>query len=163
MSKTLKVILGILIALLLIGAAAAAIWLVWSGFGRPVWMMGAPDWRFWDGGRDLPRDQYPWRGMPMHPYNRLPGAPLLPWMPFGGFIGGLLCLGTLALIILGLVALAMSLFRSQQSGSVRAPEGAASPQAEVKTPATPQRVCPSCARAVQDDWSHCPYCGSGLG
>lgn len=162
MSKTLKVIFGVLIALLVVGAAVVIVWLVWSGFGRPAWMMGAPDWRYWDGGRDLPRDQYPWRGMPMHPYSRLPGV-LLPWMPFGGIIGGLLCLGTLALIILGLVALVTSLFRSPKSASVSAPGGAASAVVEAKPMPASERVCPSCARAVQDDWSHCPYCGSELG
>lgn len=159
MNKTVKWILGVLIALLVIGAVAAALWLAWGGYGGMAWMMGAPGWRLWDGGQDLPRYQSPWRGMPMHPYNRLPG--FLPWAPFGGFFGGLICLGGLAVIVLGLVALAANLLRSPK---------AAAPTPAASTPvagaageaAAPTHACPNCARTVQDDWSHCPYCGSGL-
>lgn len=156
MTRLLKWILGILIVLLVIGAVAVGLWLALGGYGRTAWMMGATDWRLWDGGRDLPSNQFPWRGMPMHPYHRVPGLRFLPWAPFGGFFGGLICLGGLALIVLGLVALAASLFRSPKPAAPSPTAGAASGAA------APSRACPNCARAVQDDWSHCPYCGSGL-
>ncbi len=29
-------------------------------------------------------------------------------------------------------------------------------------PAPPARACPSCGRAVQADWRHCPHCGAAL-
>lgn len=161
MNKTMNWILGILIALLIIGVVVVVVWWALGYFGMPMWTMGAPDWRPGDGWRELPRDPSPWRGMPMHPYNRLPGARLLPFFPFGGFFAGLLCLGVIALIIFGFIALVASLIRPK-----KAAESASATTAPVSMEAAPQssaRVCPSCARPVQPDWRLCPYCGSELG
>ena len=76
-------------------------------------------------------------------------------MPFGGLIGGLFCLGILALIVLGIVWLV---------GRLRKPVAVAAPISlgEPVVPAVPVAAvhpCSRCGEPVQEDWKHCPNCG----
>jgi hypothetical protein len=143
MNRTIKWIIGILVGLLLIAAIGAV---AYFGFGR--WygygMMGASRFPGWEG-----------RGvMPMHPgefYGRS-------GFRTGGFFWlGMLphlvfSLGVLIFIVLGVIYL-VRLLGGQHS------HVAATPQ----TPAIEATAsCSNCGKAVQADWSHCPYCGNPL-
>lgn len=154
MRKTTKWILGIVIGLVAIAAIAAiGYWMVsqWSG---GEWTTVARSSRFWDGSRGMPWHAMPWNAMPGHPNRIMPGY------RFGGFsavrmmAGGLIWSGMLALIVLGIVALVRSLSRPSQPA-------VAPVQAVEPTPA-PAFACANCGRTVQDDWSHCPFCGTAL-
>jgi hypothetical protein len=100
--------------------------------------------------------------MPMRPNRWMPFGLLRGFFPFGGFFGGLLCLGFLVLIVLGVAALVASLTRSQKPAAAIASEAPSTPPAEQAEMAAPSRLCPNCQRPVHDDWSHCPYCGTAL-
>ena len=63
------------------------------------------------------------------------------FFPFGMGLMWLFPLGTIALIVLGIVWLVNNL-----NGS--------------KT--VQQRVCPSCGKPAQADWKTCPFCGNSL-
>jgi hypothetical protein len=173
MSKTVKWILGIIIAILVVGALVGAGFLATNRFYGHAWMMGDLDRHSWDSGQINPRGVAPWGDMPMHPYNRMGDIRFFRFLPFGGLFIGLICLGGLALLIFGIVALVVSLTRSRKPAAL-APAGvppapqavqpASPPIEEIQEPVdtTPARLCPSCAQPVNDDWSHCPYCGSAL-
>ena len=64
------------------------------------------------------------------------------FFPFGGLMW-FVPLGTLALVVLGIVWLVNNL-----NGS--------------KNVQVPPRVCASCGKAAQADWKTCPYCGNNL-
>lgn len=173
MSKTVKWILGIIIAILVVGTLTGAAFLATNRFSGHAWMMGDLDRRSWGGGQINPRGEAPWGEMPMHPYNQMGGARFFRFLPFGGFFIGLICLGGLALLIFGIVALVLSLTRSRKPAQVAPAPATPAPQvvepvsAPVQEPlepvdTTPARLCPSCAQPVTGDWSHCPYCGSKL-
>jgi hypothetical protein len=62
--------------------------------------------------------------------------------PFGGLMW-IIPLGTLALVVLGIVWLVNNLSSSQNT------------QAQ-------SHVCASCGKVAQADWKTCPYCGNSL-
>jgi len=62
-------------------------------------------------------------------------------MMFGMFLGPLV---VIALIVAGVVALVRTTGGSHPSSA---------------QPPAPTRTCRNCGRALQADWSHCPYCG----
>lgn len=66
-----------------------------------------------------------------------------PWMMGGMFFMWLIPLGFVVLVALGIAWVVRSM------GGTPAPS-------------TPSRNCPSCGRAVQNDWRNCPYCGNEL-
>jgi hypothetical protein len=74
---------------------------------------------------------------------------------FGGLIGGLFCLGLLALIVLGIVLMARSLRKPAVIAAPVAPMPAASDVAPVSS----MHSCSRCGEPVQDGWKHCPNCG----
>jgi len=68
-------------------------------------------------------------------------------MPLGGFIGGLLSLGFLALVVLGIIWLVRRL------STPKLVEAPATMPVAVATP------CKKCGKPIQEDWKVCPYCG----
>lgn len=123
-------------------------------------MLGARAISPWDGGR-----LFPWRFMPMHPYGVFPGSRFDGFFFWGRLAGWLIGLGFLALIVLAAIVLVLALTRRQPAQVVSTPSApvrdSGTPSAPAAVP-TPGRTCPNCARPVQEDWSHCPYCGAPL-
>jgi hypothetical protein len=83
-------------------------------------------------------------------------------MPFGGIFGGLVCLGFLALVVLGVIRLVR---RLRQPAAVSAPVTPVAEVAQVAAPVAPVaplavvHPCAKCGEPVQDGWKHCPNCG----
>ena len=167
MSKALKWILGVVIALIVVACIAGVGLLAFSRINGIGGMIGTRAFRLFGFGRMMP-----FRGMPMNPYFGMP------YGRFGGFFplrfigGSIFCFGILVLIVLGIIALVTALRRQPQPAAVPvqavsttqpAPPVSQATEAEAPAPeATPTRACPSCGRQVNEDWSHCPYCGSPL-
>lgn len=154
MNKTLKWILGIVAALLVLAVIAGVVFFVAGHWGGARWMMGARSSPFFD-------DRYGRRFMmPM-------GHGWFPMMRFGGFFplgllfGGLFWGLVTFLVVLGVI----SLFRGRKSAGQTVVS--ATPAAPVAPPVETHsqsvvHVCSNCGRAVQEDWEHCPYCGNKL-
>ena len=68
-------------------------------------------------------------------------------MPFGGFIAGLICLGILALVVIGIIMLVRYL---RKTSTVPVP---------ASVPAVSMTTCKKCGKPIQSDWQNCPYCG----
>ena len=145
MSRAAKWIIGTLLGLVVLAAIVLGGFWLFSWLGRGFGMFGPRGMMPFYGGPEMP-----FRGM--HPYRG--------FFPFGGLrilglvAGGLICLGFLALIVVGVIALAGGIGR--RSGPTEAPASITPP------PAAAVRTCPNCGRPVQEDWSHCPYCGEDL-
>lgn len=165
MKTSMKWILGIVIAVVLIGLIGSVGFFAFNLFGGSGWMMGSRYGPLWDNGSGAPMGQY--RSMPMHPYQGVYGL----WA--GGFsllrflIIPLLCLGFLILLGLGIVLLIRS--QQQPKQTVVAPVSATEPvvtpvQVSDPSAAPPDKpttqACPNCGQPVQENWSHCPYCGA---
>jgi hypothetical protein len=167
-----KWLLGIIIVVILLCGVAAGGAFAFYRLGGVPWIMNARAARPSFGGQVLPPFQMPLRPngrLPMMPYGRMYGYRFGGLFPLGFFVRPLFCLGFLAL--LALIALVVLL--SQRRPPAPAPAAvAAAPvgstaveptAAATEAPAAAARSCPSCGRAVNEDWSHCPYCGSPLG
>jgi uncharacterized membrane protein len=144
MNRTLKWIIGILIALLALAVIAAV---AYFGFGR--WygygMMGASRFPHWEG-----------RGtMPMHPgdYWGRPGFGSGGFFWLGMLPRLLFNLGILTFIVLGVVYLVRLLSGQRHEHTATSPQ---TPTLEATA------SCSNCGKPVQADWSHCPYCGNTL-
>lgn len=149
MKKSTKWIIGILVAIIVIAVIGALV-MTWQHFGYGGWEYGMRSGRLWDRNLLPPQQIQPW-SMPMHSL-RWSGA----WSGFFGLFrligGALLCLGLPALLVLGVWLLVKSNRRSPQVSPP--PTAAPAPPA-----ASSGKNCASCGRFVQEDWSHCPYCG----
>lgn len=125
----------------------------------------------------LPRGSFPRSEMPgfgsVFPFIGMRGVHFGFFSPFRLLALPLLCLGFLALLILGVVLLARNNRQSQKTVAVQpmpaqvVEPAAEAPAAVVSEPETPapapeSRVCPGCGRQAEADWGHCPYCGSPL-
>lgn len=146
MKTSTKWILGVVISLVVLVILVAVAYLAvsrWTGAG---WMVGARGVRPWEG----------WRAMPMHPNWDMPGVRYFGIFPLRLISGGLICFGFLSLIVIGVIALVRVLRAPQRP--TQSPPQVGDPES---FPAAVQS-CPACTRAVQDDWSHCPYCGHTL-
>lgn len=172
MSRATKWILGIVSGLVGLCALAVAGFLMVSRFTMQ---------RAFTIQRSFPRFEGP-GGMP--PFQRMPdqGLPFRHLGGFGpfGFLGGwLIVAGAIGLFALAAMALILILRRPSQAA--RFEQGAAipgGPSSPVQPAAQDQPEaaegegaaeasagggkCPNCGREVQADWSHCPYCGTGL-
>jgi hypothetical protein len=78
---------------------------------------------------------------------------------FGGLIGGLFCLGILALLVLGIIWLVRYLRKPKTGSSVVAPVAAIAEPVAVVVPEAAVHPCPKCGEPVQEGWKHCPNCG----
>lgn len=86
--------------------------------------------------------------MMMHGFDR---GPFMPGRMFFGMVGRLLPFAMLLLLLYGVYQLGKG--RSTPVAVPAAP-AIASPPAPTTHP------CPACDNAVQDDWKHCPNCGT---
>ena len=75
-------------------------------------------------------------------------------MPFGGFFGGLVCLGLLALLVLAILWLVRSLRKPMAPAAVAVVAGS-----PVVTAAVATHPCQKCGEPVHEDWNFCPNCG----
>ena len=80
-------------------------------------------------------------------------------MPFGGFFRGLICLGFLALIVLGIFWLVR---RLRKPAAVSAPVAQVAAPAATLTPVAAVHSCPKCGAPVQEGQNYCPNCGEKL-
>ena len=182
MSKGLKWILGIFVVLVVAIVVVGFGLLVVSHWGGSNWMMGARSFQPYDGERVRPWKDAPQFEMPMHPGWDMPlgRRGWFPLLRFGGFfplgmIFGTLCWAALVFFaVLGVI----SLIRGRKNGKKPAAGNAyvaAAPAAPLTSEApaaeadavneTPEQVtatCANCGHEVQEDWSHCPYCGQNL-
>jgi hypothetical protein len=152
MKTALKWILGILIGLVLLAVVVAAGYFIFTQWNVAGVMM-------------RPRVALPFegrRGVPLEPFR------MMPYQRFGGFFplrligSGLFCLGFLALIVLGAVALVRVLRQPRVAAVTPAPAAAPIQMPEAAQNPVATRNCSNCGKPVQEDWSHCPYCGNTL-
>jgi uncharacterized membrane protein len=173
MKKVLKWILGILIGLVVIAVVLGAGYLVVRRFGGVSWRIesrlaqrgnvdrSAPS-------QALPRQRTPGQMMPWQNTPRNFGPNQMPmyynggigYRPFGGLmligslVGGVFKLALLGLVIFLAVTLALWQKQFKQPAAASAMPAATAVQAALN--------CPHCAREIQADWKHCPYCGNSL-
>ncbi len=155
MKTALKWILGIVIGLIVVAAVVAIGFLVAGRWDWGSGMMEARPVHPWDGGRVMP-----WRNMPMQPHGGIYHQRFGSFFPLGAIASSLFCLGVLVLIVIGVIALVRALSRPSQLAATSVP--AATPTPAPEPIHTLTHPCPSCERQVQDEWSHCPYCGADL-
>jgi len=164
MKKVWKWVIGIVVVLVVVAALVGGAFLMRNHFAnvvslkvnRPGVQVPGNGWEQRGGPQGFPgmrpfgNDGWGGHGM----YMRSPGMMGFGRrMPFGGFFGGLICLGFLALVVLGVIWLANRL---------RKPMVAAAPVAPVAVEVTPLAAthsCPKCGELVQEEWKHCPNCG----
>jgi hypothetical protein len=131
--------------------------LVLGRWGGVHWVAETRAVRPWNDGRGMPG-----HGFPMHPYGEVIGRRGIGFSPLRMIAGGLICLGFLALIVLAVIALVNALRRPLQPAVTPVVAAPPAPTAVPASAQAPSRACPSCGHPVQDDWSHCPYCGNAL-
>jgi Na+-transporting methylmalonyl-CoA/oxaloacetate decarboxylase gamma subunit len=175
MKTSVKWIIGIVVGLFVIVCLAGFALLAIRGFNGSGLVLGTRMGQFWNGQRSMPFGNMPFRDMPWG---------VMPMRPYRGFFGGwnglfsplrfiafpLLCLGFLALVILGIIALIRSQSRPKPAAAAVTP--AVAPMAEPNTtveqstgaPVTEvvEPTCPNCGQPVQRAWKHCPNCGAPL-
>ena len=175
MKKSLKWIIGILIGLVVMAVVLGAGYMLASRFGGAAWtreyrlvQRGNVD-RSIPGqvvpqqrmpgqnmpGQNMPR-YYEQNQMPMHNYGRMNFRPLGGLLWIGRLVGGAFRLALLGVVIFLAVTLAL---RQKQ---FKQPVTALAAQPEAEGTQAAMLACPHCARQVQVDWKHCPYCGNPL-
>jgi hypothetical protein len=161
MSRIFKWILGILLVLVVFAGLAFAGYMLYTHWTGAGWMPEQRAFQF--------RDNLPWCDrMPMFGYH-------MPGMRFGGFffsfiLGGIFRLGTLVLVVIGIVALVRAIWPARPvmvapaSPITAAPTSmpAAGPS-EVAPGESTFSTCASCASPLQPGWKHCPNCGAPVG
>jgi hypothetical protein len=162
MKKVWKWVIGIVIVLVVVAALVVGAFLMRSHFANVVNID-----KFNRPGVQVPgygtRQRFPggdgWGVYGMH--MRGPGIMGYGrWNPLGGLIGGVFCLGFLALVVLGIIWLVRRLRTPAVVSAAVAP--AAAPVAPVAEPVVPLAAvhpCPKCGEPVQEGWKHCPNCG----
>jgi len=147
MNTATKWIIGIVVGLILLTAIVGIGYLAFSRWPGPIWVMRSPGIHPWADRGGIP---------PMQPFRGIPHPRYIGFFPLRFLGGSLIFTGALVLIVLGVIWLIRSL-RSPQPGSVAAMP---TPAPAVTQPTA--QVCPNCKRPVQEDWLHCPYCGTDL-
>jgi hypothetical protein len=167
MKKVLGWIFGIFIGLAIIAIIVGAGFMITRRLGGVAWMSGSRLVQRNGIDRSAPNQLVPRqrnRGgmmpgfneqneMPMYYYGRTGFRPFGGLMLIGGLIGGLFKLALLGLVIFFAVTLGLRYDRNKRQAALASPTAAASVE---------KMACPSCAREVQVDWKHCPYCGNSL-
>ena len=148
MKKAWKWVIGIVLGLIILAVLVGVGFLVWGNM------------HVYRGVAQVNRG-FSQRGPEMMPYGgfgyqmRGPGMMGYRMHPFGGFFGGLLMLGFLALVILGIIWLVRRVRTpSQVQTTPVVPAASSEPM-----PAETLNPCKKCGRPLQADWSVCPYCG----
>lgn len=149
MSTVAKWIVGIVIGLLVLAALAVFGLLIFLRFSGASGLVGFHAVRPFEG-----------RVYPMQPFNRLPTQRFGGVLPFGFFLGRLIFPVFLILIVIGGIILLFGLLRSRRPATASITNTA--PITSAAPGQTLSRACPNCERMVQDDWTHCPYCGTEL-
>ncbi len=142
MKTVWKWILGIVIALVVIGLVVGAVLLVRHYLpmtrvavqARPGYPQRGFDGRGF-GGPGFGMRGFGMPGYGMHGFGMMGRG----FSPFGMLIPAIFDLGLLVLVVLGVVWLVRS-FRTPK-------------------PAVEMKTCASCGKPVQADWRNCPYCG----
>jgi uncharacterized membrane protein len=147
MSTTAKWIIGIVIGLLIVAALAVFGFIIFIRLNGAGGVIGYHSIRPFEG-----------QIFPQRPFNRLPGQRISAFLPLGFFLGRLIFPAFLFLIVIAGIILLFSLFRSRRPAA----NSISSTATEIASDHATRRSCPNCERAVQDDWSHCPYCGTIL-
>jgi hypothetical protein len=109
MKTSVKWIIGIVIALIVVGMIVVVGYLIYSQWGSLGWETEVRAGQLWRNDRQMPWQDMPWQDMHRDdmPWHRMPGQPgwLLPGSRFTGFFslrglfGGLICLGLVLLLI----------------------------------------------------------------
>jgi hypothetical protein len=175
MSRAVKWILGIVSGLVGLCALAVAGFFIFNRFSLSRVITARRGVMPFEGPRALPLA--PYQGMPgqVMPGQGMPYRHFGGFTPFGFFGSWLIVAGAIGLFVLAVAALILVLRRPRQAV---APSGLSRPyppaapggpgiSERAAAEVTPEASvsggnCPSCGRAVQADWSHCPYCGTGL-
>ncbi len=168
MSRTLKWIIGIVIAVVVIAAVVlVGFWAFthFVGIGRVVAInrgFPMPNYGPNYGPNNGPR--LPYRNMPMMPYYGYPGSRLGGLLPLGiSLFGFLVIVGLIALVLILLFRRpATAAYTPAATGPVEETTTAPSSAAPAATTAPATHPCPNCGRVVQDDWNVCPYCSTQL-
>ena len=178
MSKALKWILGILGVLIVVAVVVGVGFLVVSHWGGARWMVNARAFEPYKGEQVNPWRNTPQNRMPMNPGWNMPmlrrGG--FPFGRFGGFfplgliLGGLFWAAVVFFVVLGVIYLIRGRNNVKKQAAVAAvpaaPATVETPIDEESMPAeSPEQAaatCSNCGREVQQDWSHCPYCGQQL-
>lgn len=185
MKTSTKWILGIVAGLIVVGVLVVVAVLALNFSGTADWVYGVRMGRLWDNTRFIP-----FQDIPMRPGLRVQDAQFYSNFPWGvaGIIG-LFCLCPVLLIVMIVVGLFALLRRpsrqepptppppvphvepapfvdekeKREAETKEEPIEAAEPPGDIEQPPSESGTCPYCGREVQPDWSHCAYCGAGLG
>jgi hypothetical protein len=150
MKTTTKWILGIIIGLVVVTAVSALAIFAMAQWGSLGWMANERSF--------MPRTFE--RSMPMHPYADGSWLFMSRFNPLWIIGRTVLWIGVLALIVLGITALVRMLNKTDQAAAIVGASTA--PLPERAAPVQAVQNCPACSRLVQQEWSHCPYCGDSL-
>lgn len=168
MKKVWKWVIGVVIVLVVVAALVGGAFLLRSHFANVVSIAKSTQHGLqvpgFDHGQRFPGMRQfggdGWRGYGM----RGPGMMGFGRRSmFGGLIGGLFCLGFLALIGLGIYWLVKRLRKpaaaSASVATFAAPVAAETSPVASETTIAEVHPCTKCGEPVQDGWKHCPNCG----
>jgi len=147
MKKVWKWVIGIVIGLVVLAVLVGVGFMVFRGFHTVRIQNGYSRGWSQQGPGMMPNNGF---GLQMRGSGMMGRGGM---MPFGGFIGGLVCLGILVLIGLGIIWLVRA---TRKSTRVDSPASIPAPAA---TPGPVMDICKKCGKPIQADWQNCPYCG----
>lgn len=150
MKTATKWILGILIALVVLAVLAGAGYAIFKWRQANLWLIEPRTPRSFEPWKEP--QQMPFRDMPMRRFWYFPRWNIISFFPLR-LLACLVSPGILALILIGVFAYWLG--RTSRKPQLIQTQPQPSAQGPVHT-------CMNCLRPVQEDWSHCPYCGTAL-
>jgi hypothetical protein len=174
MKKVLIWLFGILIGLAAVAVLAGGAILVINRWHNGGFLTGERVFTTRSYRQEMPFRNAPQPGSPLNPapQYRMPMmqpdsgfslARLSFFNPFRLIFLCLVCVGFLVLIVLGIVYLVSPKKRAPVETTPPAQTIAPTAAPVVSQPADEAaHTCSHCGRTVQEDWSHCPYCGASL-